>query len=375
MESAGGGRRPMLSRPRRLAHNGEVQDKSACDAAAHTRRSGASMPKVTAMSQEMLQSVATLLGRHAGAQRRLRASSTHSASPHPGTTEAHVAQLDDLFADVVSSLRDSSPDLRKHFDVAASSIARVVDDIARNDPQASVDALGIASALLSFRHSGSTGTTVENSSDGSEARSKGSLGSGAAVGKRTASETAHARAPSTLAAPPALLRTQSVPLPAPHAVAQRPAAPAGGNVARKKRYRKPVPSTHCHICCRPSRSVPVVVCANIFEGTCRKSICSLCISEHKLGEWDKVTVADSGWVCCHCVDGCSNVARAQCFVYSRTNLKRKLAGASKKRQRPATVSEPAVEARAATAIRAGNAMQAWIERDAAGATAAAPENG
>jgi hypothetical protein len=108
-----------------------------------------------------------------------------------------------------------------------------------------------------------------------------------------------------------------------------PMAPDNAFV-RKKRYRRPVPSAHCHICCRPSRSVPVVVCSNITDGTCRKVICSLCITEYNLAVWEVVSDPSSFWLCTHCADGCANVSRAQCFVYSKTNLKRKLTGAKKK---------------------------------------------
>lgn len=151
-------------------------------------------------------------------------------------------------------------------------------------------------------------------------------------------------------------RTQSV-LPQTNgpvvAMQQGRQAPSHSGV-RKKRYRKPVPSAHCHICCRPSRSVPVAVCSNILDGTCRKVICSLCVTEYRLGDWNVVTAEGSTWQCTHCADGCSTVSRAQCFVYSKTNLKRKLAGA-KRRQNAALA--------AATAGQASNAVHPQPDTD------------
>jgi hypothetical protein len=129
--------------------------------------------------------------------------------------------------------------------------------------------------------------------------------------------------------------------------------------SRKKRYRQAVPSTHCHICCRPSRSVPVSVCANIHDGLCRKVICSMCITEYKLGDWCSVSSEGSGWQCTHCVDGCASVPRAQCFVYQRTNLKRKLAGKIKKTtadspHAAAPDQDPALHAAAASTTAAAS---------------------
>lgn len=113
---------------------------------------------------------------------------------------------------------------------------------------------------------------------------------------------------------------------------QSSASPELLSTSKRKRYRSATPSTHCHICCRPSRSVQVAICSNIRDGTCRKVICNLCVREYNIGDWENVTAPGTTWKCTHCVDACSTVSRAQCFVYTKTNLKRKLAGVSKRQR-------------------------------------------
>lgn len=97
---------------------------------------------------------------------------------------------------------------------------------------------------------------------------------------------------------------------------------------RKKRYHQPTPSTHCHVCCRPNTTVRMAVCSNIQEGSCRKAVCSRCI--HVTGwSWENAVREGSSWICPHCTDGCASISRAQCWVYKRTNSRRKRNGIRK----------------------------------------------
>lgn len=92
--------------------------------------------------------------------------------------------------------------------------------------------------------------------------------------------------------------------------------------ARKKRYHDAVPSTHCHICCRPSTAVAMAICSNIKEGTCRKVVCHRCITDNGW-DWQEAISDHSKWICPHCTDNCRQVPRAQCWVYMRTNSRRR----------------------------------------------------
>lgn len=117
---------------------------------------------------------------------------------------------------------------------------------------------------------------------------------------------------------------------------------------RKKRYHDATPSTHCHVCCRPSSAVPMAVCSNIKLGTCRKVVCKKCITSNDWN-WEQATSDTFTWICPHCTDSCSRVSRAQCWVYMRTNLRRKMNGIRKRARitptasttEPSHVSNPA----------------------------------
>ena len=109
-------------------------------------------------------------------------------------------------------------------------------------------------------------------------------------------------------------------------------------VQRKKRYHQPVPSTHCHVCCRPNSNVEMKVCANIRDGTCRKVVCSRCI-EMNGWCWDTIRTLNT-WTCPHCKDNCANLSRAQCWVYKRTNLRRKKNNIYKKQRQARTSPRP-----------------------------------
>lgn len=88
-----------------------------------------------------------------------------------------------------------------------------------------------------------------------------------------------------------------------------------------KHYADATPSTHCHICCRSSKNVTVIECANIKLGVCRKVVCCRCFEQNN---WK----CSSSWTCPHCEGICP--PRSQCYTYERSNMRRRLQ-ASKKR--------------------------------------------
>mmetsp|Transcript_2261 Transcript_2261/g.6748 ORF Transcript_2261/g.6748 Transcript_2261/m.6748 type:complete len:328 (+) Transcript_2261:756-1739(+) len=89
---------------------------------------------------------------------------------------------------------------------------------------------------------------------------------------------------------------------------------------RARQYSDPVPSEHCHICCRPTRKLKFAVCSNIRRSMCRKVVCVKCFEAFQW-DWDYASAADTDWVCTHCRDDCPK--RAQCFVYERINSRRR----------------------------------------------------
>lgn len=298
----------------------------------------------------IIESVATLLARHAQSKAVQPSFTRHDQS---GSTAEHISALDNIFDDILASLGP----IRLQFDNAAASLAQLSHSIDSDQETA------VATALLSFRASEdlplSPDTTAGQSFD-SEC-----VSSGSAVKKEQHRRTLTSRDtdPDPTGFRRSIASLPPLPLPISRLSALKPRHEAsilsGGikktivtpnqvsavrkapqrppqdsesrGLAKKKRYRAPAPSTHCHICCRPSRSVPVAVCANITSGICRKSICSLCVREYNLGDWEQARRPESGWVCCHCQNGCAGVSRAQCFVYKRTNMKRKQASEERKR--------------------------------------------
>lgn len=342
------------------------------------------------MGRSFVQDVAEVLGRYAVVQGDVR---LHSQDAIHGSTASNVGQLDTLFVDIVSSLRDdsagSTPDLRAHFDTAVSSLGRVADHLCPNG-----DGLGLtknsgkqdAPAFLQrgTRDCFSGAVTSTDSDKNNNSMERYTPGPGVSetplspnrlpavksellVNPTTPAGRALAKARgSSFSKYLEQKRATQMSIPPLPSSGFRESigisgAAAGGSAARKKRYRKPVPSAHCHLCCRPSRSVPVVVCANISDGLCRKSICSLCVTEYKLGDWEHISVPNSGWQCTHCIDGCSNVARAQCMVYKKVNMKRKLAGANRKKQKAETVGPANPEANGKD-VAASSALRAWMNR-------------
>ncbi|PXF41990.1 hypothetical protein BWQ96_08297 [Gracilariopsis chorda] len=102
-----------------------------------------------------------------------------------------------------------------------------------------------------------------------------------------------------------------------------------GGTGRRHEKRKPrtysqaVPSQHCHICSRrPTTNAPHMVCGNLLQSRCRKTICTKCFERYN---WDLEGArnAEAGtWVCTHCRGECP--ARAQCVIYNRTSDRRRM---------------------------------------------------
>lgn len=295
------------------------------------------------MSQSLLRSIGTLLSHEAvvhqnppAARRRPEAASVRQYS-----TDTSVSELDTMFLDIMGSIR-SNPELHAHVDTGVAAVAQIADDIVHSDavaldrPTANSDA---HSSPLHSEEPSIPATEIENgcSRGGQTGSSCGSpmdrtldfefarmtpasrLKSKVATGpKSTTDDGRSSFTPESPVVPCAVRRSaggQSEKIPVVKQEMKQ---------GKRKRYRHLIPSTHCHICCRPSRSVPVAVCGNITDGLCRKSVCKLCVTEYNLADWERVKNPGSGWVCCHCVDQCARVPRAQCFIYSRTNMKRKL---------------------------------------------------
>eukprot|EP00180_Rhodochaete_pulchella_P002158 Plantae.Rhodophyta-Rhodochaete_pulchella.ctg32540.p2 GENE.Plantae.Rhodophyta-Rhodochaete_pulchella.ctg32540~~Plantae.Rhodophyta-Rhodochaete_pulchella.ctg32540.p2 ORF type:complete len:254 (+),score=12.20 Plantae.Rhodophyta-Rhodochaete_pulchella.ctg32540:253-1014(+) len=101
---------------------------------------------------------------------------------------------------------------------------------------------------------------------------------------------------------------------------------SSGAIRKRKTARtvKPlVPSRFCHICWRSSSTVRMVTCSNIHARKCRKVICEKCIdSRGSHGDFELASRPDSKWQCTHCRGICPE--RAQCAVYRRTNLRRRM---------------------------------------------------
>ena len=269
-------------------------------------------------------------------------------------TSKNVAQLDGLLADVLASMHEgSNPRVRDSVgsctDDMEDSLTRLVNIIAADTPEQpeiptssvspSTDSSGVRRLQSCVPRSNET-QDVSTRMDTLHSSALNPVGQTLDQGPQRSTQDISG-APSYSFDKQSLVSADTL-----DAIAPFAAQP------RKKRYRKPIPSTHCHICCRPSRSVSVVVCANIADGLCRKTICNLCISEYDLGNWETITKPNSGWQCTHCLNGCSKVPRAQCFVYARTNLKRKMASANKRR----------MKAELGTNVAASSAVKAWAER-------------
>lgn len=295
------------------------------------------------MSQSLLHSIGTLLSHEALVHQNPPAARrpTAAASVRQCSTDTNVAELDTIFLGIMGSIR-SNPDLHTRIDAGVASIAQIADDMVRSDAVAMDSSM--ANADVSSSPPPSTEPSIPATVVENDCRRGGRTGSSNGIPAErsfdfeVAPMTPASRLMSKFGTGPRATRDHGqnsliAELPSlPTALGQSSAGQAekesivnrGISQGRKKRYRNLIPSTHCHICCRPSRSVPVAVCGNITDGLCRKSICKLCITEYSLADWERVKNPGSGWVCCHCVNRCNFVPRAQCFIYSRTNMKRKL---------------------------------------------------
>mmetsp|Transcript_42824 Transcript_42824/g.105191 ORF Transcript_42824/g.105191 Transcript_42824/m.105191 type:complete len:208 (+) Transcript_42824:2-625(+) len=120
-----------------------------------------------------------------------------------------------------------------------------------------------------------------------------------------------------------------------------PSTPPGlppKRVRKPKVYKDATASTYCHIC---QRARNLVICSNFRNGTCRKSICQKCFSNHDLGidyetalarsATENVSgsgsssagrVAETAWYCTHCEGKCPPSAR--CVVYERAVERRRM---------------------------------------------------
>jgi len=74
--------------------------------------------------------------------------------------------------------------------------------------------------------------------------------------------------PMTLASPHRTIAKEKTP--------GRPVSTPTARGRKPKVFAEPVPSVHCHICGRSSKSQRVAICANLSSGTCRKVICEYC---------------------------------------------------------------------------------------------------
>eukprot|EP00180_Rhodochaete_pulchella_P003659 Plantae.Rhodophyta-Rhodochaete_pulchella.ctg6451.p1 GENE.Plantae.Rhodophyta-Rhodochaete_pulchella.ctg6451~~Plantae.Rhodophyta-Rhodochaete_pulchella.ctg6451.p1 ORF type:complete len:352 (-),score=41.55 Plantae.Rhodophyta-Rhodochaete_pulchella.ctg6451:394-1449(-) len=100
-----------------------------------------------------------------------------------------------------------------------------------------------------------------------------------------------------------------------------------GQKQKSSKIKKP--SKYCHLC---GHTAPVdhrVLCRNIAEGTCRKTICRSCFLNQG---WNFEECSQNpSWECSHCRGECPQ--RAQCTYYARTNRKRHISLMMKKSEK------------------------------------------
>ena len=101
---------------------------------------------------------------------------------------------------------------------------------------------------------------------------------------------------------------------------------------RAYKYKSTVPSRLCHICGRKTDKLRVAPCGRVINGLCRKVVCEKCCS--KTGLIDEAPVGLSpnrNWTCPHCRGIC--ISTAQCSTYGRTNFRRHIALARRRREK------------------------------------------
>lgn len=59
------------------------------------------------------------------------------------------------------------------------------------------------------------------------------------------------------------------------------------------------PSRFCHICLRRAERMPLMACARLRSGLCRKVVCERCFNDFGYN-WGAAAAPDSGWTCTHC---------------------------------------------------------------------------
>ena len=106
-----------------------------------------------------------------------------------------------------------------------------------------------------------------------------------------------------------------------------------GKKRKPRTFRKPQVSDYCHICGRTSKTQKMSPCANIRVGTCQKAVCRICFEAYGW-DWTRANDPAGGWPCCHCRKDCPPNSR--CFVYQKSNEKRKQKSGSKQSSAPVT---------------------------------------
>ena len=251
-------------------------------------------------------------------------------TPHHSS---NVKALDNIFEDIVTNLRDAIP-LRQHIQVGAAAVTALIDTINTTTSDSSnLTNLQTSQSLAQIQ-----ATHEKQSSSYIQQKSY----------TRTDSNDPHLILP--FDDPNIRIDNSTSPSNVVPSASKRPRTPIiptqdltnltqsentlPRQPPRKKRYHDAAPSTHCHVCCRPKSVVPVAVCSNIKEGTCRKVVCKRCITSNGWN-WDIATEENSSWICPHCTDSCATVSRAQCWVYMRTNSRRRMRIMQNKKQKAA----------------------------------------
>lgn len=98
----------------------------------------------------------------------------------------------------------------------------------------------------------------------------------------------------------------------------------------QRKYTDTTPSKFCHVCQKLQADKMHVVCENMQAGRCRKVVCKKCCTTFGW-DWKEITAPDARWCCPHCTNSCPK--RAQCYIYEKTNDRRRL-GIMKKRRVP-----------------------------------------
>lgn len=96
----------------------------------------------------------------------------------------------------------------------------------------------------------------------------------------------------------------------------------------RRRFHGATPSNFCHVCQKMQKGSAHVVCSNIELGICRKVVCKRCCAEYGLDYGNR---AAADFVCPHCRSSCP--PRSQCYVYEKTNERRRNGTLKKRKSR------------------------------------------